>query len=445
MYLDMINENYQCTDSCSYNESVLKILNEAYYGKTPPIMAIENHISKMRKTYKMNPEKVNASKEMKQLDAMIEDTFGFEGVSVGIKMSSIPNACTYPISNNVFYKNPGKCIISDRNGIKYLKDAKFYTIIYMNNGLFFNDDYTDGEVMALLLHEIGHNFQTAISPSSRNLTAVANICNIIQMPLMIINPAYLTSSTPLRNVYISFVKEFKTKHSDFIQSWDQFLNAFHSSIETAFFAINIVSNAITMIKPSSIITSIKLSILKNISSNNLFMPAGFRNEAISDEFASSFGYGSELSTVLEKIKSKSNGILSDQLPRDNLPQVLDNYFDLLTIPDNLIQSVFDPHPNSIARIKKQYDFIKKEMDKEDISPKVRAQMKKDMKEIEITIDKYLDAEQKGFFFTNTLAKGMYMLFGGDFRNIFSINIDKEYDNVKLKAEERAESLKASKR
>lgn len=147
----------------------LQAINEVYFGKTKEILAIEKQLDLVRNKY-MNRYLtnifVNNDPDLLKLNRMIEDYFGFGCFSLNIINEPTINAFTIPIDFRLREGGTGKIksdLIVNKNTFKFEKSADYTCMVYIYSGIIFNSEFTTGEVMAMILHEIGHNFYSAIN------------------------------------------------------------------------------------------------------------------------------------------------------------------------------------------------------------------------------------------------------------------------------------------
>lgn len=423
-------------------EACYSVIHEVFFGKTKEIKAIELKIGEIRDKYKTSQMKANTCKEKAELEDMLCSAFGFECCSFHIHPTVSYNAYTYPISSSVFdFRDFRKLIVSKNGvGVKYKPEANIYLIVSVTKGLMFSSLFTDAEVTALILHEIGHNFQTAMSGKCRNLNMINKAFNLLLAPIIILtNP----QSGPFRNNFVDFIKKIEKNFKGFADCYWMIRDLVTSAISIGVGALMFISNITVMMNPIAVIQSIPRDILSRLNLNLLFLPAGLKSEIVSDAFASSYGYGSELSSALAKIERSSGGITPNQLIRD-IP-FIGSYFDMLNLPSKLICNVFDPHPNSIARMKNQLDYAKQELVSKETNPKMKKELQKQISEIERTMNKYLEIEEAdGFMFSKSLDTAMLGAFNGDIRNAMAKGTNEEFDQAVEMAKHQIEVAKRKK-
>ena len=108
---------------------------------------------------------------------------------------------------------------------------------------------------------------------------------------------------------------------------------------------------------------------------------------------------------------------------------LGTYMDLLLLPNKLLLAMLDPHPNTEFRFQDQINYLKKELNKQNISESAKRDIKKTIEEIEKEIKKYTDAKQKGFEFTNAIAQMSLAMCGGDFRGFLAHGNADDFDKL----------------
>ena len=159
------------------NES---FINEVYFGKTSGIQKIEAQLSKFRNKYINTKNRPNSDPDLLKLNRLVEDQFGFGCFSLVVDYHPIPAASTIPIDFSFNAAKKRDSYMVDKNTYKFKKEYDYTCIVSMTTGLIFNDYFTDEEVMACLLSELGMNFymcfeeRNAVLSNIYNATAIAN-------------------------------------------------------------------------------------------------------------------------------------------------------------------------------------------------------------------------------------------------------------------------------
>lgn len=166
----------------------MEVLQEAYFGKLPQLLQIEELFEKLKIKYQKPDGGVDKQifyKEiikddiLKRIENIVRDLFGFNEVVMTIENNDSPNACTLVylsdpqgnpygkttllkdiIANNKQIKD---ALIITKEGFKF--DTKVFSpnlLILFSCGLIFDKHITSPEIVGVMLHEIGHNFTKSV-------------------------------------------------------------------------------------------------------------------------------------------------------------------------------------------------------------------------------------------------------------------------------------------
>ena len=135
-------------------------LNEAYFKKSKNILNAEKCIRKIKEELAKDPDKnLNDSKIMNELSKTFADEFGFEKVLLTIYGDkAVPNGFTYKFtySTKVGTSTKDLAMVRSKGGMKYKDPKNKVMAIYIAVSIFL--EASVDEIMAVYLHEIGHNF-----------------------------------------------------------------------------------------------------------------------------------------------------------------------------------------------------------------------------------------------------------------------------------------------
>lgn len=125
-------------------------------------MCIEKLRIKYVDFYKRKMTDVYNDPIFKKFIKLIEDEFGFTSVTFVIDNSSpdlLANAFTIPLNGRFGTLHPVEDAIVNNYGIKYKKEMNYSIMILTSSCFLFNSNFlTSAECLAILLHEVGHNF-----------------------------------------------------------------------------------------------------------------------------------------------------------------------------------------------------------------------------------------------------------------------------------------------
>ena len=161
---------------------MMQALNEMYFGKTPNLLSLEDLIGKFRKKYDKSKPMSNMAdyREMirdpilNKIARLIADSFGFCEAVITLARDNTINAytLTFPVTDKGALGNNGaqineknrKGVIIVNNDGFFFDKRKFPTniLVCIDIGLIFSRQLTEPEIVAVLLHEIGHSFSKII-------------------------------------------------------------------------------------------------------------------------------------------------------------------------------------------------------------------------------------------------------------------------------------------
>lgn len=345
----------------NYNQPI----NEAYYGKVKPLRDAERILGVFRKKYFGLTKHVNSANSdplLYEFCDILCKQFGFKRFIMTINSSIIANAGTYV--GGWITCDQAK-IIKTNDGFKYDGTVNMLMIIYTQ--LIFNEEITDGEIMAIILHEIGHNF----SQRTNNIVNVGKAAETLELIGIYL---YYISTGRLGMVFeylLLTTNEGKGIMGELYKALYKDNKACAALISAFQFIINLpisIYQSVMDLVPYININALLNSIIKK----NYKLITGFADERAADNFATIYGYGPELATALTKLENSATPI---RQTIHKLP-VFGWVFDMMKIPKSIVWSMVDEHPTTASRAKAQYNYLLKELDKQ--SPALRKAVQEDI-------------------------------------------------------------------
>lgn len=416
------------------SEMTEEAINEAYFGLSSELQTIINQLGKFRSKYtdrfkySMYMDDMNIDPELLKFNRMMEDFFGFTTYSLIVDPGVVQNAFTYPIGARIDTNIRGN-IIADKNGFKYNKSSGYVCCNYIYTGLIFNDEFTDKEIMAIIIHEVGHNFSGAIdnivtlNDIIKKLLTIPSLLmiiliNIIQLDLAGAGRSVATSTNFTTDMYVKFMKEARKDNDTFsiLVKVSKAIKAINSDINHN---IGAIVGPFKLLDPQFIEKLIvnKIKMMKNPL--EIFMLiGGYQDERIADNFATMYGLGPDLTSAFKKMDDLESGIDTQRVIR-NIP-LIGHLHDLIMIPFMSLLSLLDPHPMKPARLRNQLMLMKKEIDKEKIDPKLKKELQANIDVIEKQIQDNYDSFKpyEGKAISKVFGTILYILVKGDIREIF---------------------------
>ena len=367
-------------DELKYKSS---ILNEAYFGKNDNFIEMEKQIGIIREKCKKFTD-INKSEEVQTLNRLFEKQFGMDVFALHVIQEDIINAYTIPVARNfdMIGKNMSKMVIATKkDGYKFKKDNGLCIMCCVYLGVLKNETFTNGEILAIMLHELGHNFADCIHNKIRldNQQFMKDYLSIFLFDAII---SSIISFGALIPVYIQMyknntndykLKQEKNKKSSKISG---ILSGISGSINDFYNVVNGVLNRLT---GSSLM--IRLSVKLGAQEKNDSLDR--QNEVIGDKFAGIYGYGPEQSSALlkmENIRTKTDKIV-EKIPV--IGRMINNDFHDSIKDLHLI----DCHPQVIQRINSEISLLKDELKRGNLDPKLEKVIKDQIKDMEDIIKK----------------------------------------------------------
>lgn len=374
----------------SFSTDPRYVIHEAYVGKTPTLLEAEKQINKIRVNCKKFTD-INKSPEVQALNRLIEKQFGMDVFALQIDQSNVINAYTLPIDTRFdvgLEHDISDFVIGDKkNGYRFKPNNGLGIICVMYLGVLNCEEFTDGEILAIMLHELGHNFSAAIYDRIK----VANKKWVKEAYKYLLKNAIFKKSLE-KQLYSNSSQQVidqskeKAKKSKGISNG---ISATFSNIGSFFRELG------AKLGPSSLMW--KLFFKTMSSSDKSRFKRESRNsvrradEVIADKFAGVYGYGPEQVSALLKME-KHNSAASKFI--DKIPLIGKianaNYFDATKEI-----YIFDEHPQTIQRAFEEIKLLEAELEKSDVDPKLRKIMKEQIKQMKDLIEEAIKLTDGG--------------------------------------------------
>lgn len=375
------------------SESV-QLVNEAYFGKTEALLELEKAIHNLRAVYDIK-KNYTSTPELKAIEDAFKKQFGMDYFSFNIIPQNTVNAYTYPIGSRfdiIKNKDLSKLVVADNNnGFRFKPNNGFVIVTCIYTGLLMHPDVTDAEIVAIMLHEIGHNFADIIS----NDVKLANEEYYKIWWLIILLDAISSLFTTLpkdivdtienRNEYQRHKKEkekLKSPLSGFLQYISGSIKDTKTNAKIVFYRIR---NAFLgwMFKMDSTKDKSKKSYPIEIKTS-----ANRQGEVIADKFASIYGYGPDIASALSKMDLY-------KLPSDEFLKKFPFGEAMLIQNAKMSQDYFkyDPHPHFVQRCNTMIKALEFELNKKDLDPELKSIIKDQIKDLENIKQQFMTIEK----------------------------------------------------
>ena len=390
--------------------NAVKPINEVYFGKTKELLAIEKQLDIFRSKYILNYSfknvTVNSDADLLKFNRMVEDFFGFGCFSLQVITASPKiNAYTVPIDHRFDVINMRKNLIANKNTFKFNKDASYTCIVFINSGIIFNPAFTTEEVLAAILHEIGHNFCSALDRKNgvlANLLSAIVLVSNIHAICKKINDECLVDMDIVKNIaeYTNIYRTMSVKFNLWLRENNYIIPTIVDSLE---YIKNVIKYAKTIVP--SVKNILSLGTIKILSAAKstfkqainpetyIIMPIVYRSERSADNFVTMYGYGPAFTSFIDKTEhmmlyrnSKTENII-------NKVPILSNIYAINMNIAIIIFHALDPHPIAFTRVADQLYLLETELQKTDLDPKMRKTIEDDIKICRKNLNKMMDTSK----------------------------------------------------
>lgn len=401
------------------------ILSEAYVPKSKYLKKAEELLDKLREPYlikdssgitglvKINASRFNsvvnniqAEKDWVEFEKCLEKQFGFQTFTVNIFRSSQPNAFTLPVSVDITHLADFSDVL-DTNGLKYRESANINGVSFISDGLLFNGKLSSGQILAVILHEIGHNFtQMAIEIIAKinaGKVLLGGIIGILSLFLKLdgilgrelsltaklgliaglfandsVKNAFNNNrrSNSLANQVFDGATALMSLDSDIAMLYTELVRV--KSVFVGVFKNKVISHFKEKAKAQ--LTGLKGNYKQAITAQIMNYP-GFMDESFADKFVAMNGYGVEFATGMKVFEAEAHSF-GAKGAIDKIP-VIGQIFALNYIMESTFNTIMtgEPHPALTSRINSQISILEEELNRPGISDRTRAIIKNDIKDI----------------------------------------------------------------
>ena len=369
------------------------VFQEAFVGKTKALLNIEKQLDIILTKIKQNPlADYSNSKENRQLEKLIKTAFGFKTVNfMWIRTpEAMPNVFTALTLNVIFGDAEPKFLFDEKNG--YYDSKHCHTCaITASSSMAAHLNLSAAEYMAIILHELGHNFD-------RSLWAQIYILkNLIKDLIPIIKKPKEIKSFQISQLIVKYGQGTavgKNIFSSLIKFYEKILDSvpFFKKLGVGFGKLS--SWFSRGIEYLTAIPSLLLSPVYALCSPLVqFINADSRKqEEFADSFATFYGYGAELSSALSKLESvnllrinKSNPFGGNPVHKFLTDAAIANRYIIYSLMDGT-------HGSSGTRIVSMIQEMENELKNPNLPANLKATLEKELDDTKKLYDIYQQAQ-----------------------------------------------------
>ena len=329
-------------------------LNESYYGKDAALIEIENLIGKIKEEAENKgrlSNSINSDPKVIKIAELIQKKFNFESVDLQFIKSirSHANAYTLPIYVNLwlgmYSGKPDSAfdVVESSTGLKFKNAEGKHAKIGIYDDLILKLEA--GQVLAMMLHEIGHNVFKLTQGERIMANALSVVQTLINIMLNPLNAVKLLDHLKFMLMQFLNYSIIGRGFANFVDKYFGWLFLIQEVVMRSTSGPSIMLYYINYVFSGAILFNI---ISATISK---FTQRGYENELYADAFAASFGYGKEMyEAVYDSTKYTKSGELMNQ-------NGLGNFLLQFEAIATSVPRIFDPHPVDVHR----NEFIKEKL------------------------------------------------------------------------------------
>ena len=360
----------------------LETLHEAYIGKTPILLEIEDQVNKIRAICNKFKD-IDKHAEVQKLNRLFEKQFGMDVFALHVVHENVINAYTIPVNTRfdiALKENISKKVTGSKDtGYRFKEGNNLAIVCTVYLGLLNCPDLTDEEIVAIILHELGHNFADAIYDKIKvaNKSWAKSYYNYLIFYTIITFGLGYKAIADNKNKNVA-KKEKKARYNPLRGIWKG-INGTFSNLSS------FVNECLARLLGGSDFVLYKSSLSskqKDEIKEKTMKSIGRQNEVIADKFAGVYGYGpAQGSALLKMEKHESNAAkFVQKIPVIGAMQNDSFEIAYLDITD------FDVHPQVIQRIHEEIKLLNNELKSSNLDPKLEKVLKEQIKELQDMIE-----------------------------------------------------------
>ena len=249
------------------------------------------------------------------------------------------------------------------------QNIKMYLCIYED--LVYQANLTEQELMAVILHEIGHNFYYC--PITAGFDLYYTVMTLGLGAIMALISRALSYKLP--NLVADFIK----KNLPMVKNIEDAFSDIFENVNS------IVSPFVGVGNLAFYLASRLLSIVRNPAGEIINSITGYGNEKAADSLAAKYGYGPEQASALHKMTLPENLIGSKMLnAMGPFGSIIDDTNQI--IADIVYGMTLDPHPSNNQRAASMLKKLQKDLDSGDYPPEAKRDLQKEIDRMQKAFD-----------------------------------------------------------
>lgn len=368
-------------------DNLVQIMNEAYIGKNENFLEMEKCLGLIRSDLDYKKD-LNRSENVQKFNRLMEKQFGMKVFALRIEKANIINAYTevlnlrFDITNKIDMR---KVVIANQSqGYRFKEPNNFCIVCTVYSGLLNYEEISNAELLAIILHEVGHNFADGIYGyiNQQNSLVMAWYKRLLLLQCFLIVPIPLSLKEFITRTNKYKLKENKQGKERKIKSAIEGNRAkkkdkrtFKNMIKGILSWQNVDEE-----KYQEQINNYKKTKEAKKAQEDVKNSASRRNEVVADKFPAVYGYGNEIASGLLKM---------DRYESDAVKYIDKTYG--TKIYDKVLKfsfewEDFDEHPRTIQRINEVIKTLEDELTNDNLDPKFEKEIKDQISKLKKTIE-----------------------------------------------------------
>lgn len=437
------------------------IINEAYFGTNPLLNrldAIFGVVVDRVNENKYGIKQINSMfkiSEQNEIEKILEELFGFKKVRFTVAPAANAFTLPYSLDASTGYGNLVKTKRGKYNQPVYIGKHRPDLLVNFGVGLIASG-FNARECVAIVLHEIGHNF----SKTSK----INNFYSNFQTTMMYITvykqfkAAMLLPKTTLGGEQSAKLKAvanviYSALATSPAGGWvlDKYRSAIRAGGEQQYEETNITFSAFSAYSElynlgyriartlNDVLTGSAFNVKRTLNMfyimfdkynvvrspvsaglKMLELGMGYRDEKFSDNFPTAFGYGPEAVAMAAKMNTNLGALGGYSKIADEHVPLLGFLVSLGTAPISILGHLLDPHPSNVTRATDQIRMLRHQLKSKYVPDELKTQVAKDLDMCE----EVLKDNKKSFTdvklnstFAGTLKSAFEFYTGGDIKEL----------------------------
>lgn len=352
------------------NEIKGYLMQETYYGKLPEFEEIEKLFDSVIAKIKKEKNKSNPNKypEIKKIQKIFCKIFGFKKTIIYWEPFNVADGYTLSMNTFLIFANKKEnMIIKKKNGF-YDNSHSIVLTVYLSVGNVLTANLTSRELIAVILHEIGHNFDL----SGYHLISYYLNC-ITSLGLYAIKTKKYKNIDELNKIKENYYKDKDLSNKKFYNN-DEKRKKYNDVMKKRIGEVLKNSSRFSLLNELTRILFTPI-LLITAPFTQISILASKKGELFADSFSVAYGYGTELVKALEKM----GNFKTYYNPKSNIQKTL---YDLSVYQNESYNAALECHGSNQERCYEALKKLKKDLKKGDFSPELKEELENEIKSIQ---------------------------------------------------------------